>query len=353
MSLPSSEAEFWKSLQAFLDDCKGRWVIGFIGFDPMDRMNHGDAMAERRLHLFVPASIRLFEVRQGEVASKRRAPVQRIRARDFDLPHLQRDYCESVEKALSWIHEGRLQRVTLARRLEIPTALDLAATFASDSCCHPVSRNFYYHSPVHAFAGQSPELLAHGNRRYFHCHKLSGTWRINPDCSVQAQEQSFFRDPRIASEHESSISTIQSTLARLGEIHRDGPKVMRLPSLLHGWSDFACHPHPGATLTDCVRSIFPYGTLPMREGLEFVHLHEAFHRGPYYGIVGVIEPSGSFSFSQILRTAFRQGESFHLLSGAAITQHSTADVELQEAVNKMDCIELSAPPHSASDPSRL
>ena len=74
-------------------------------------------------------------------------------------------------------------------------------------------------------------------------------------------------------------------------------------------------------------------------------------RGAYYGLVGMVEPGGAFSFSQMLRSVFRDRRGYYLWAGAAITDGSTADSEYEETRLKLSSIRVlpagPAPDHSA------
>ena len=115
---------------------------------------------------------------------------------------------------------------------------------------------------------------------------------------------------------------------------------MELPTLLHGISEFTTRPEGPVTVSDCLRAIFPFGVKPMEQGLSLLGQHEDFCRGPYYGLVGCILPDGEFSFSQILRSAFVDHDSSFIITGAAITHHSTPEIELAETCTKLSGIRV-------------
>ncbi len=235
-----------------------------------------------------------------------------------------------------------MERLTLARRFTTKQKLDLLWTFGSDTCRHPVSRSFYYSDDNFSFAGQSPELLAEGTRASFQCHKLSGTWRINPSFRLSDQLKAFISSPRIKYEHESSIRTIYRELCSLGSTKKSMLRVMVLPSLLHGWTQFRCQPNENTTIAKCIQSIFPYGMWPINQGMQFIASHEDFDRGPYFGLAGVIRPNGKFSFSQVLRCGFQNHSDSYLMTGAAITRASTPEMEADETMNKVCSISIAS-----------
>ena len=127
-------------------------------------------------------------------------------------------------------------------------------------------------------------------------------------------------------------------LQMLGVVDVARFQVMELPGLLHGWSKFSTRPRHTGNTASCLRAVFPYGMQPLPAGLEKLRQHERFLRGPYYGLVGYIQPDGEFSFTQVLRAAFADRSSNYLIAGAAITRQSTAELEVAETCSKLATI---------------
>jgi anthranilate synthase component I len=92
-----------------------------------------------------------------------------------------------------------------------------------------------------------------------------------------------------------------------------------------------------------IGTILPTGCNPKVKGLEIIHSLESEKRGPYYGIVGVVEPNENFAFSQNIRTIFRSGNQTYLWVGAAITRASNAMSEYEETQIKAQNTVCAAP----------
>jgi isochorismate synthase EntC len=349
----------WAGIDKFLQAHSGDYVVGFIGFDPSNELGCDVTAPRQKIDLFVPTTVIECSasghvVTRGDFkAHTPRGNETSLQARmldpaAFDHQEGKKTYRQAVGKIIERIQCGSLERVTLARRVDVDRPIDLAATFLSDGSRHACARNFYFGNEYIRFAGQSPELLAEGSRHCFRTHKLSGTYRTTDERPVEALTRLFLADQRIQAEHYSSIAAIEKSLQMLGFVDATRFQVMTLPGLLHGWSKFITRPERQEQTASCLRAVFPYGMQPVQEGLELLRRYERFPRGPYYGLVGYVKPGGDFSFTQVLRTAFADSSSNYLVAGAAITRHSTPELEVAETCTKLSAIPIFEMTHEAA-----
>jgi len=341
----------WADINKYIEANRNEYVMGFIGFDPSNKLNTCVASQREKSGLFVPETV--IECRKDgcsvlkgdfdvEGFNGQQLPVNKA---PIDIAELDRDeprerYSRSVAEIINAIHAGEIERVTLARKIKSPREFDLTGTFLSDQSRHRLARSFYFSNENIAFSGQSPELLAHGNLESFCTYKLSGTCAKTGDLPIAAAIQEFQNDPRIIAEHRSAIATIEDSLGGLGALQINRFEVVELPTLLHGVSTFTTRPRKSVTVAECLRTIFPFGVNPVDDGLALLARHEDFCRGPYYGLVGCILPDGEFSFSQILRSAFIDRDGSYIIVGAAITSRSTAVLELAETRTKLSGVRV-------------
>ena len=341
----------WGDISAYFEANRNDYVMGFIGFDPSNKLNNCIDGDREKSGLFVPDTV--IECRKdGCSVLKGEFDVESINGQQMpvntaaiDIADLDRDeprerYAASVAEIIDAIQAGLIERITLARKIKSHKDFDLAGTFLSDQSHHRLARSFYFSNESIAFSGQSPELLAYGNVESFYTYKLSGTCAKTDKLPVAAIISEFRKDPRIVAEHQSAIATIEDSLIGLGTVQSNKFEVIELPTLLHGVSTFTTRPRKSVTVADCVRTIFPFGVNPVEEGLAFLDQHEDFCRGPYYGLVGCILPDGEFSFSQILRSAFVDHDGSYIVVGAAITSRSTAELEVAETRTKLSGVRV-------------
>jgi len=250
-------------------------------------------------------------------------------------------YLAQVEQVLDWVHKEPARRMTVARRVPLPK-LDLLRTFHCQPSHNSLSRSFYLDIGLAAFVGKCPEVLLEWTPGKFNAYKLSGTYPKdkNPEIDERLLEQ-FLSDPKIIAEHRLSADGFGAGVAKVGEVSRQGPNVLNLDRLRHMMTAFSVRTDPGKTITDCLRAVLPPGVSPCAEGIPALLAIEKAKRGPYYGLVGMYSPDRKASFTQILRSVFRQHDDYYAWVGAAVTQGSTAKGELEESKLKLSDIVVS------------
>ena len=341
----------WASIQHYIEANAKDYIFGFIGFDPANTLHKKIEHYQQKIDLFVPGTI--IECNESGCKVLKGDPgiqdidtitnslqMNPINISTLDRSEFRKQYARSVSHFIAAIEKGTLKRATFARKIPSDKTFALSGTLTSDRSQHPVARSFYFSNNHIAFAGQSPELLAEGNARAFATHKLSGTYAKDDNVTTSELISRFQNDRRIIAEHHSSITTIEATLATIGAVEVVKFKVMELPTLIHGWSEFHTRSKTDITVADCLRSIFPFGVNPVEQGFALLAQHEDFCRGPYYGLTGCILPDGEFSFTQVLRSAFIDHDGSYLMVGAAITKNSTPELETSETHSKLLGVEV-------------
>jgi anthranilate/para-aminobenzoate synthase component I len=250
-------------------------------------------------------------------------------------------YLAQVEQVLDWVHKEPARRMTVARRVPLP-AVDLLQTFHCQPSHNSLSRSFYLDIGSAAFVGKCPEVLLEWTPGKFNAYKLSGTYPKdkNPEIDERLLEQ-FLSDPKIIAEHRLSADGFGAGVAKVGDVSRQGPNVLNLDRLRHMMTAFSVSTDSGKTITDCLRAVLPPGVSPCAEGIPALLAIEKAKRGPYYGLVGMYSPDKKASFTQILRSVFRQHDDYYAWVGAAVTQGSTAKGELEESKLKLSDIVVS------------
>lgn len=251
---------------------------------------------------------------------------------------LEADYLLQVEQALTWVHQEKSRRMTVARRVPLPP-VDLLQTFHCQPSHNALSKSFYLDIGSASFVGKCPEVLLEWTPGEFAAYKLSGTYpkHRDPESDARLLEQ-FLSDPKIIAEHQLSADGFAAGIAKVGEVSRQGPNVLNLNRLRHMMTAFSVKTSQATTVTDCLRAVLPPGVSPLAEGLPALLAIENAKRGPYYGLVGMYCPSGKASFTQILRSVFKQADEHYAWVGAAVTQGSTAKGELEESKLKLSDI---------------
>ncbi len=244
-------------------------------------------------------------------------------------------YRRTVERAQAWIAGDARKRMTVARRLALP-ALDMLRSVSCVTSASSQSRSFYLDLGDVELAGQCPEVLMVGDRDGFVSYKLSGTFPRSTDPDADAELRRVFQaDPKNVAEHANSAASFGSALSGLGTVTSAGPEILDLRQLRHLMTRFQVRYGPGRGIADGIRAVLPLGVAPATGGYEALMAIESGARGPFYGLVGVIEPDGGASMTQVLRTVYRAGDEFYSWVGAAVTSQSTPEGEWAETLIKL------------------
>lgn len=346
----------WGRLEEF---CQSRaFVAGYIGFDavwsdetrrPAQRAGSNSAPT---LHLWEPQGVIRIDVTPSgsaeisilqacaDLSTMRPGPLGAFEAVPLrDLDGEARPFRESVARTIAFIRRGEGERLTLARRIDLPDDLDILASFAAPPaiCDSNVGRSFYLATPSIELAGHSPELLARGDPEGFVCYKLSGTGPRHSEPAEDARLRArFLVDGKVLKEHALSIEATRGALEAVGAVRTGHMEVLDRPGLRHLRTPLSVATRPDASWSMIMRAVLPSGAQPRAAGLQSLDGLERFSRGAYYGIIGVRTPDGRFEFSQVLRTLFRDRTGVCTFVGAAVTGDSTVDGESDETRLKLD-----------------
>lgn len=316
-----SSADKWSQINNFIKKHEGEYIMGYFGYDTGDTLSHHDQSTFPKVFLFVPQVINTLSAADAGKDGK-------IFSVEPYLKENEGEFLNILSKGIEWTEE-RAGRLTLARKIVIAEDLDLKSVLKHPiSCTRPdLHRTFYLRCDEVSLAGVSPELLLHGTTKKFCTYKLSGT-NSQTDSSTTG-----FPDEKIALEFGSSMYDMRNNLSVLGETTSVN-SCINTGVVRHYLKEFTIVPKKPVSAVDCIRAIWPFGTSHVSEGLKFIVENETSDRGPYYGLIGVITPSGEMQFSQILRTYFKKGTQNFAWAGCAVIPQSTPEAELEETCMK-------------------
>jgi anthranilate/para-aminobenzoate synthase component I len=246
-------------------------------------------------------------------------------------------YEDAVRRTLDWIGDSAERRCTVARRVEISTPFPLARLLLTGPPPTRTSRLYYVRHDGFEMAGNSPELLVHGNLAAFRSYKLAGTYPRHAGATDRDLADAFLTDDKILAEHASTLTAWRRSLRRLGAVVGAGPTVLDRSRLRHLMTVLTVQAEH-ASLTDLLRATFPVPCTPPA-GLALLAELEPFPRGAYHGLIGRFQP-GRLSLSQVLRTVFRTGPDTFSYAGATITRDSTPSGEWADTCHKFADIEI-------------
>lgn len=351
-NVPSDEA--WEAVNAFFEQAEGH-VVGYIGFEmawpdefrrlspePMAELWEPETTIDYRSSAGVAvsgtSSARISEMIQDQPPAfmPDSQPLPRFLSGAVEA---KASYEAAVQEVLTWIATADGERLTVARRVELPDwvrPLDAVAPAVTPYC-----RSVYLHSEHVELGGCSPELLLCGRGRAYTCFKLSGTAQRSSDASGD-----LFADPKLCDEHAKSIRSTAEALRGLGSIHIGERAIIERTAVSHGMTPIGIDLSPDVAFGRLLRASMPAGATPRHDGLRVLRSIEQMPRGAYYGLLVHRDGEGYVNVSQALRCVYRAMARSWTWVGAAVTNQSSPDGEWNETCAKLQDVLIWAP-HSA------
>ena len=253
------------------------------------------------------------------------------------------DWSDSVARAVETLRSGRLDKVVLARALDVRAhdVLDpraIAARLASrfPSC---------YTYVCDGLVGASPELLVRRLGRQVESLVLAGTMRRGKTAAEDERlERMLTTSTKDGYEHRLAVDSVRAVLRDVTvEMDEDAqPHLLRLANVTHlatsltGWLQA---PAPSAlALATGLHPTAAVGGTPREMALELIRSLEAAPRGRYAAPVGWMDAHGDGEFALALRCAQLDGSRARLWAGNGIVADSSPDAELAETTAKLDAV---------------
>lgn len=256
------------------------------------------------------------------------------------------EYCNMVNKAKHYIHEGDIFQIVLSNRIEADIEGSLLDTYRALRMTNPSPYMFYFSSDDIEIAGASPETLVKLENGVLHTFPLAGTRpRGNTDEEDLALEKELLADEKELAEHNMLVDLGRNDIGRISKIGSvEVEKYMNIERYSHVM-------HIGSTVRgiirddkdalDAVDSILPAGTLsgaPKLRACELICELENNKRGIYGGAIGYIDFTGNLDTCIAIRLAFAKNGKVFVRSGAGIVADSVPENEYQECINKAKAV---------------
>ena len=251
-------------------------------------------------------------------------------------------YCDMVEKAKHYIHEGDIFQVVLSNPMRAKATGSLFDTYRVLRATNPSPYMFYFSSDDIEIAGASPETLVkleHGKLSTF---PLAGTRpRGKTPEEDKALEQDLLQDEKELAEHNMLVDLGRNDIGKISEL--GSVKVEKYMTV----ERYSCVMHLGSTVTgtikagkdavDAVDAILPAGTLsgaPKFRACQIIQELEQSKRGIYGGAIGYVDFTGNLDVCIAIRLVYKKKDEICIRSGAGIVADSVPEKEFEECRNK-------------------
>jgi isochorismate synthase len=248
------------------------------------------------------------------------------------------DYISLVERALTEIRKGRLQKVVLSRKKEVvlPEWFDVLKVF--DKLCVEYPQAFvslFYLPNEGMWLGASPEVLVSiDDQQIFRTMSLAGTQPIAPRQSAcdAAWTQKEIEEQAMVSRY--IINCFKKI--RLREYEETGPRTVTAGNVMHLRTDFAvdmkaaAFPQLGTVMLDLLHPTSAVCGMPKEAALQFITEEEGYNRKFYSGFLGPVNINAASALFVNLRCMEIEGGKASLYAGAGVIEGSDPEKEWNE-----------------------
>jgi salicylate biosynthesis isochorismate synthase len=255
-------------------------------------------------------------------------------------------YEAAVARATELIGRGRLEKVVLAREVQVhaPRAYDPAAVFgvlrdAFPGCfCLCVGRGDA------ALVAASPELLVRREGNRVSTLALAGSSRRSADPAVDDHlGEQLLRDDSYREEHAIVARRIERTLRphSVWTAAAPEPTLARIANIQHLATPIRAQLAAPIDVLDLAGLMHPtpaVGGEPLSDAAPLIPALEGLDRGWYAGPVGFTDATGDGEFCVALRCALLRGNLARCYAGNGIVRNSDPRAELAETEIKLQAL---------------
>jgi len=252
---------------------------------------------------------------------------------------------ERVERARSMVLRSALQKVVLARRIEIeaPSIINPMPIIDAARRTRADCFNFWLGREGTSFLGSTPELLVRVEGQTVTSGALGGSApRGANDEEDRVLGDSLLASAKNLEEHEYVVSAVRSALESVaGPLYSvERPRLMRLPEVQHLYTPVQGRLRERRSALEVAGLLHPTPAVcgvPRQTARAIIEREEA-HRGWYSGAVGWMDTGGGGEFAVALRSALIDGSRMFLWAGAGIVAGSDPEAEFAETETKFSAL---------------
>ncbi|MFL5823838.1 MAG: isochorismate synthase MenF [Solirubrobacteraceae bacterium] len=255
-------------------------------------------------------------------------------------------YEHAVAAAVDRIRAGQLEKVVLAREVEVqaPLAPDPAAILGLLRNEFPSCYVFAVGSGEATFLAASPELLVRREGQRASTVALAGSIGRSADPAVDDHlGERLLRSDKDRHENEIVVRAISQMLGphALWVTAAPEPVLVKVANIQHLATPIRAQltsPIPAVELAGVLHPTPAVGGHPRERAVELIPALEGLDRGWYAGAVGWTDGTGDGEFCVALRCALLRGALARLYAGCGIVRDSDPPAELAEAEIKLGAL---------------
>ncbi|MDD3053982.1 MAG: anthranilate synthase component I [Endomicrobiia bacterium] len=265
---------------------------------------------------------------------------------DFRYLFDKKSYCDMVEKAKEYIHEGDIFQVVLSNRIEADVEGSLFDTYRVLRTTNPSPYMFYFSSDDIEIAGASPETLVKLKDGDLYTFPLAGTRPRGKNEEEDLKlKQELLADPKELAEHNMLVDLGRNDLGKISKFGSVSVEkyqsIETFSHVMHIGSTVCGKIRDDKSALDAIEAVLPAGTLsgaPKIRACEIINELENNKRGIYGGAIGYIDFTGNMDTCIAIRIAFKKNGKVFIRSGAGIVADSIPENEYKECINKAQAV---------------
>ncbi len=260
-------------------------------------------------------------------------------------------YCQAVEVAKEHILAGDIFQVVLAERFDFDLDAEPFDVYRVLRQVNPSPYMYFLRYPELTLVGASPEPMVQVQDGRVISRPIAGTRRRGRTDEEDRRLAAELREhPKEIAEHVMLVDLARNDLGRIvtfGTERVDELMTLELYShVMHLTSQVSGELRPGTSVIDVLRATMPAGTLsgaPKVRAMEIIDALEPVKRGPYGGVVGYLDFSGSVDTAITIRTMYISGNRASVQAGAGVVADSEPAHEYLECRNKAQALLAAVP----------
>ena len=249
----------------------------------------------------------------------------------------------AVDVAKERILDGDIFQVVLSQRFSFELGADPFDFYRVLRQVNPSPYMYFVRMPELSLAGSSPEPMVKLVDNRVISRPIAGTRRRGATEEEDRRLGAELREhPKEIAEHVMLIDLARNDVGRVVEFGTEQVDEMmvleRYSHVMHLTSQVSGELAHGCTPIDVLRATLPAGTVsgaPKVRAMEIIDELEPVKRGPYAGVVGYVDFSGTIDTAIAIRTLVVGADGIaHVQAGAGIVADSVAEHEDLECRNK-------------------
>jgi isochorismate synthase len=257
-------------------------------------------------------------------------------------------YRDGVRTVLDRLRDGRLEKVVLARSLELTAnePIDRLLMLKRLAARDPHAYTYAVNLGGRTLIGASPELLVSVRDGIVATNPLAGSAPRDPDPERDAlNAAALSTSAKDLHEHTFVVTAIRDALAPLCRelTIPSTPALLTTATMWHLSSRISGRAREGVTALDIALALHPTPAVcgvPADLAYEVIKELEPFDRGFYAGMVGWTDARGDGDWVVTIRCGEVDSKHVRLFAGAGIVPASTPDAELAETEAKLQTLLL-------------